>query len=227
MISVKIPALLGAALLASSTLTALPARADAQDAAKSPKPAHQHVLAAFSTRRLMILPTHYLRMGDSLNWADQISDQSAYLSGLDDEISFALSDRGVKKVWVFPAAIEAMAKRNEQYAPDPHGMAAQWLRFPGPKRLPEQVPDPIASQLRTLVALQDGGQLVLLPVELRFEPVPGGKECAVLRFVIFDAVRAKIIYMADIASDPQASFGPALAASLAGHLADQLGPPIQ
>src|SRR6476661_5558327 len=144
MISVKIPALLGAALLASSTLTALPARADAQDAAKSPKPAHQHVLAAFSTRRLMILPTHYLRMGDSLNWADQISDQSAYLSGLDDEISFALSDRGVKKVWVFPAAIEAMAKRNEQYAPDPHGMAAQWLRFPGPKRLPEQVPDPIA-----------------------------------------------------------------------------------
>jgi hypothetical protein len=120
-----------------------------------------------------------------------------------------------------------MVKRNEPYAPDPRAMAAQWLRYPGPKRLPEQVPDPIASQLRTLVALQDGGQLVLLPVELRFEPIPGGKECAVLRFVIFDAVRAKIIYMADIASDPQSSFGPALAASLANHLADQLGPPNQ
>jgi hypothetical protein len=33
--------------------------------------------------------------------------------------------------------------------------------------------------------------------------------------------------MADIASDPQTSFGPALAASLAGHLADLLGPPNQ
>jgi hypothetical protein len=224
MMSVKISAAFGAALFATSALAALPARADAQD---RPKPAHQHVLAAFSTRRLMILPTHYLRMGDSLGWADQITDQTAFLSSLDDEMAFAFSDRGVKKMWVFPAAIDAIAKRNEPYAPDPHAMAAQWLRFPGPKRLPQQVPDPIASQLRTLVAMQDGGQLVLLPVELRFEPVPGGMECAVLRFVIFDAVRAKIIYMADIQSDPQTSFGPALAASLAGHLADQLGPPLQ
>ncbi len=220
----KISAVFGAALLATSALTALPARADAQNKSKQP---HQHVLAAFSTRRLMILPVHYLRMGDSLNWAGEISDQQAYLSALDDEIAFAFSDRGVKKVWVFPAAIDAMVKRNEPYAPDPHAMAAQWLRFPGPKRLPQQVPDPIASQLRTLVALQEGGQLVLLPVELRFESVPNGQECAVLRFVIFDAVRAKIIYMADVASDPQSSFGPALAASLAGHLADQLGPPNQ
>lgn len=222
--SVKISAVFGAALFATSALTALPARADAQDKSKQP---HQHVLAAFSTRRLMILPVHYLRMGDSLNWAGEISDQQAYLSALDDEIAFAFSDRGVKKVWVFPAAIDAMVKRNEPYAPDPHAMAAQWLRFPGPKRLPQQVPDPIASQLRTLVALQEGGQLVLLPVELRFESVPNGQESAVLRFVIFDAVRAKIIYMADVASDPQSSFGPALAASLAGHLADQLGPPNQ
>lgn len=220
----KISAVFGAALFATSALTALPARADAQDKSKQP---HQHVLAAFSTRRLMILPVHYLRMGDSLNWAGEISDQQAYLSALDDEIAFAFSDRGVKKVWVFPAAIDAMVKRNEPYAPDPHAMAAQWLRFPGPKRLPQQVPDPIASQLRTLVALQEGGQLVLLPVELRFESIPNGQESAVLRFVIFDAVRAKIIYMADVASDPQSSFGPALAASLAGHLADQLGPPNQ
>jgi len=220
--SVKLSAIVGAALFATSALAALPARADAQNKSKS-----TNVLAAFATRRLMILPTHYLRMGDSLNWAGQISDQSAYLSSFDDELAFALSDRGVKKVWVFPDAIDRMAKRNEPYAPDPHAMAAQWLRFPGPKRLPQQVPDPIASELRTLVALQDGGQLVLLPVELRFEPIPNGQECLVLRFVIFDAVRAKIIYMADVSSDPQSSFGPALAASLANHFADQLGPPNQ
>ena len=217
--SVKIPAILATLAVAASTLATTPARAQA------PAAAHQHVLAAFATRRLIILPTHYLRMDDSLGWANQISDHDAYLSSLDSEIEFAFSDRGVKKVWVFPEALDAMAKRNQPYAPDPHGMAAQWLRYPGPKRLPEQLPDPLASQLRTLAALQEGGQLVFLPIELRFQPVPGGKECAVLRFAIFDAVRAKIIYMADVASDPAASFGPALAASLAGHLADQLGPP--
>jgi len=217
---VKIVAALAATMLAGPVLAPISARAQG----KAP-PAHQHVLAAFATRRLIILPTHYLRMNDSLNWAGQISDREAYLSSLDAEMEFAFSDRGVKKVWVFPAALEAMAKRNQPYAPDPHGMAAQWLRYPGPKRLPEQLPDPLASQLRTLAALQEDGQLILLPIELRFEPVPGGKECAVLRFAIFDAVRAKIIYMADVASDPESSFGPALAASLAGHLADQLGPP--
>lgn len=218
--SVKIVAALAATMLAGPVLAPISARAQG----KAP-PAHQHVLAAFATRRLIILPTHYLRMNDSLNWAGQISDREAYLSSLDAEMEFAFSDRGVKKVWVFPAALEAMAKRNQPYAPDPHGMAAQWLRYPGPKRLPEQLPDPLASQLRTLAALQEDGQLIFLPIELRFEPVPGGKECAVLRFAIFDAVRAKIIYMADVASDPESSFGPALAASLAGHLADQLGPP--
>lgn len=214
--SVKTSAILAAAFLAASTLAPSPVRAQA--------PAHQHVLAAFATRRLIILPTHYLRMNDSLGWAGQITDRDAFLASLDAEIEFAFDDRGVKKVWVFPAALEAMAKRNQPYAPDPHGMAAQWLRFPGPKRLPEQLPDPLASQLRTLAALQEDGQLVFLPIELRFETVAGGKECAVLRFAIFDAVRAKIIYMADVASDPETSFGPALAASLAGHLADQLGP---
>ena len=147
----KISAAIGAALFAMFAHAAHPAIAKAQERSTVP---HQHVLAAFSTRRLMVLPTHYLRMGDSLGWADQITDQTAYLSSLDDEMAFAFSDRGVKKVWVFPAAIDAIAKRNEAYAPDPHGMAAQWLRYPGPKRLPKQLPDPLASQLRTLVALE-------------------------------------------------------------------------
>jgi hypothetical protein len=219
MMSVKISAVLGAALLASSALTATPARAVAQS--------HAHVLAAFATRRLLILPTHYLRMGDSLGWSNEITDRDAYLSSLDDEITFAFQDRGVKKVWVFTPAIDAMVKRNQPYAPDPHALAAVWLRYPGPKRMPEQLPDPLASQLRTLVALQDGGQLAFIPVELRFEKLPSGQGVAVLRVVIIDAVRAKIIWYADVPSDPQTKFGPALAASLAGHLADLLGPPSQ
>lgn len=213
----KISTAVGAALLASSALAALPARADAQ--------AHAHVLAAFATRRLIVLPTHYLKMNDSLGWASQISDRDSYLSNFDDELAFAFADRGVKKTWVFAPAIDAMTKRNSPYAPDPHGMAAQWLRFPGPKRLPEQIPDPLASQLRTLVALQEDGQLVMLPVEIRFQPAGVGKGVAVLRIVVVDARRAKIIWMADIASDPAPAFGPSLAASLAEHLADLLGPP--
>mgnify|MGYP001546717633 CR=1 FL=1 len=219
MISVKISAVLGAALLASTALSVTPASAAAQS--------HAHVLAAFATRRMLILPTHYLRMGDSLGWANEITDRDAYLSSLDDEITFAFSDRGVKKVWVFTPAIDAMVKRNQSYAPDPHALAAVWLRYPGPKRMPEQIPDPLASQLPTIVALQDGGQLAFIPVELRFATLKTGPGMAKQRVVIIDAVRAKIIWYADVPSDPQTKFGPALAARLAGHLADLLGPPSQ
>ena len=60
----KTSAIFGAALFATSALAVIPARANAQDKSKHP---HQHVLAAFSTRRVMILPPHYLSMGDSLN----------------------------------------------------------------------------------------------------------------------------------------------------------------
>jgi hypothetical protein len=215
--SVKLSAALGVAFLGATALAVLPVRAIAQS--------HPHVLAAFAARRLIVLPTHYLRLDDSLGWAGQITDRESYLANFDDELAFAFSDRGVKRVWVFSPAVDAMVRRNAAYAPDPHALAAQWLRFPGPKRLPEQIPEPLASQLRTLVALQEDGQLVMLPVELRFEPADAGQERAVLRVVVIDARRSKIIWMADVASDPAPAFGPALAASLAGHLADLLGPP--
>jgi hypothetical protein len=43
---------------------------------------------------------------------------------------------------------------------------------------------------------------------------------AVLRIALLDARRSKIVWMADVVSDPYPSFSPALAASVAEHLAD-------
>ena len=70
----KISAAIGAALFATSALAALPARAHAQD---KPKPRARARARGVLDAPLVILPTHYLRMGDSLNWADQITDQPA------------------------------------------------------------------------------------------------------------------------------------------------------
>ncbi|HEY9448775.1 MAG TPA: hypothetical protein VIQ60_03445, partial [Gemmatimonadaceae bacterium] len=113
-----------------------------------------------------------------------------------------------------------------------------WLRPPLEKP-PEQLPEPFASQVRSLVALQEGAQYVLYPVEVRFESVgtdgtqPSGGPSdakgsagartqgrAVLRIALIDARRQKVVWMADVVSDPYPSFSPALAASVAEHLAD-------
>jgi hypothetical protein len=198
----------------------------------------QRPLAAFMSRPVLVLPTRFLGDDGALGWTAQMADPAAYLGDLDAEIAFALKQRGIDKMWVLPPAIVRSVRRNPGFATDPHDLSADWLRPPLEKP-PEQLPEPFASQLRSLVALQEGAQYVLYPVEVRFEPLVADGEHsssgpaeadgragartqgrAVLRIALIDARRQKIVWMADVVSDPYPSFSPALAASVAEHLVD-------
>jgi hypothetical protein len=202
----------------------------------------QRPLAAFISRPVLVLPTRFLGGDGSLGWAGQLGDPQAYLGDVDAEIAFAFKQRGIDKQWILPPAIVRSVRRNPGFATDPHELTADWLR-PPLKKPPEQLPEPFGSQVRALVALQEGAQYVLYPVQVSFEPVSvegasapssgGGSQGsaagatgsrvegrAVLRIALLDARRAKIVWMADVVSDPYPSFSPALAASVAEHLAD-------
>lgn len=182
-------------------------------------------LAPYAPRRVLVLPTHFLRMDDSLGWAKQISDRQGFLADVDAEIAFALHDRDqVGRMWVFPPQLVESAKRNAPYAPDVYDMASEWLR-PPVKAVPDLLPEPLASQLRTLVALWDQSRYVLCPVEVRFLPAGPGQEREVIRLVMFDARLSRITWMADVASDAAPKFSRALAASAAEHLADLVSAP--
>lgn len=202
----------------------------------------QRPLAAFLSRPVLVLPTRFLGSDGSLGWAAQLDDADSYLGDVDAEIAFAFKQRGIDKQWVLPPAIVRSVRRNPGFATDPHELSSNWLR-PPLRKPPEQFPEPFASQVRSLIALQEGAQYVLYPVEVRFEPVGAGGEAesdpdggaagsaggasgartegrAVLRVALLDARRSKIVWMADVVSDPYPSFSPALAASVAEHLAD-------
>ena len=201
----------------------------------------QRPLSAFASRPVLVLPTRFLGPDGSLGWAAQAGEPTAYLGEVDAEIAFALEQRGMKNRWIFPPAIMRSVRRNPSFATDPHELSAEWMR-PPMKKPPEQLPEPLASEIRSLVAFQEGAQYVLYPVEVRFEPVgaaaaastaAGGTDGsagpaaapqvegrAVLRVVLLDARRSRIVWMADVVSDPYPSFSPALAASVAEHLAD-------
>jgi len=197
----------------------------AQVAAQKTAPTVGRPLAPYATRRVLVIPTHYLRTDDSLGWAAQITDRKAFLDDVDGEIAFALRDRDrIGRMWVFPHQLAASARRNAPYAPDVYDLAAEWLR-PPMKSVPDMVPEPLASQLRTLVALEDDSRYVLFPVEVRFVGAGPGKQQAVVRMVVFDARLARIMWMADVASDPAPKFSRALAASFAYHLADLVSAP--
>ena len=214
-------------LAASAACAQKPPARDAQPAPLAARP-----LAGMVAQRAVLLPAQYLRPADSLGWAEQVKAPREFLARVDDEIAFAIRERGVKPEWAFPEDLARAARRNAAYASDPRSLAAEGLRPRGRRwKLPAPLGEPLATQLRALVALHDA-RYAILPVEVRFEPAAAGAGRAVLHLALVDARRAEVVWTTDVASDPAPAPSPAapvnlaaLAASLAGHVADLIAAP--
>ena len=174
-------------------------------------------LATLAGQRIIVLPLHYLRAIDTLGIAGQIANPRSFLRSVDDEIAFAMAERGLKSAWVFPDVLLRSHQRNVGHTADPYNLAGEVLRPTGPRRI-EQLPDPLASQLRTLVAVSDA-RFALFPVEVRFEN-SGGAARAVMHVVLLDVRASNIRWAGEVASDNLTGVTPGLAASLANRLAN-------
>jgi hypothetical protein len=142
---------------------------------------------------------------------------------LDADIKAALEERGIDKTWTLPAQLEQSYKRNSTYAVDPYTLAEEPLRssmLASDARLPE----PLASQIRTMVALHDDVRLVLAPVELRLEKAGGSAGRGVLRLVLMDARTSNVRWIGQVAGDTASAFGPVVTASLAARFANVVAP---
>jgi hypothetical protein len=183
-------------------------------------------LAGLAGQPLIVLPARYLRpapSGDSLGWAAQVGSAREYLARIDDELAFAVRERGVAPQWTWPPDLARLARRNASFTTDPYQIAAEQLR-PGRRKREPEIADPLASQLRSLVALSDS-RFALVPVEVRFEPRGGGTGRAVLHLALVDARLARISWAGEIASDSATTLTPALAASLGERFADLIAAP--
>lgn len=179
-------------------------------------------LASLAGQRIVVLPLHYLRATDTLGLSSTISKPKEFLRSLDDEIAFAFGERGLSKQWVFPADLARSQRRNVGHSIDPYTLAAEVLRPTGPRRIP-QLPDPLATQLRSLVALSEA-RYALFPVELRFEN-SGGAGRAVLHVALLDARLANVRWAGEILGDTMRTLSPGVAASLANRLANLITAP--
>ena len=210
-------ALLAALALASPSLAAQDSATDAGSHAP---------LAPFAGRVLVVVPASFLLEHDQMNWAAQVPDVDQYLQSFDAELEFALKDRKLGNVWIMSSRLAAEYKRNSDYMADPSHLAGDFLRYPGPKKAIEYLPDPLEGELRTIIAVNDKAEFVLYPVELRFIRAHdgiGGRLAA--RVVIIDPRRAKIGWMGDVESSTEQQFSPALLTSLAEHLANLFAKP--
>jgi hypothetical protein len=134
---------------------------------------------------------------------------------MDDDIASTLTARGLKAGWVFATELAVSYKRNPTYAPDPYALAEEPLRAPSfvaSSRLTE----PLASQLRTMIALHENARVVLVPIELRFDRSDSSSAArAALRLALIDPRFSEARWVGEVKSDTTSADPRVLTASLA------------
>jgi hypothetical protein len=116
------------------------------------------------------------------------------------------------------------ARRNPMYATNPADIrAGDAVRFLERKR-DENIPEPVASQLRTLAGFHDA-RYALVPVEVRFEAGSASSTGrAVARIAVLDVRGSRLVFIGDIGGADAADYAPALVAALARRFADHVVP---
>jgi hypothetical protein len=181
-----------------------------------------HPLERLAGEQMLVLPVQYLTFADSLGWSQEAPSSRAYLNTVDEEIAFALAQRGLQGHWTLSPELIKSVARNPGYAPDPRSLAAGEVRW-GQKEAGWELHEPLASQLRALLALTDA-RYVLFPVEMRFTGSNGAGH-AMLHLVVIDARRSQVQWSGDLAGAQEAKFSPAIAADIASRLADLIAAP--
>ena len=202
-----------AATLAGATACASAATTPREQEAPPPSPAAP--LAVMAGRPVLVLPVQYVTFSDSLSRSLQLPLADQYLAALDDSIATALGDRGLRS-WTFARAITASARRNAGMTADPHAVAAERLR-----RLvragDDPLSEPLASQIRSLVALGDA-RYVVLPAMLRLDNRVAGARGSLLVYLI-DARTSRIQWSGEVSGEGTTSVSQALG-RVARHFAD-------
>lgn len=178
-------------------------------------------LNSFAAIPLIVLPTQALRTGDPMGWSARAGGR-AFLAALDTALEASVRERGLT-TWVLPTDLARMARRNPLYATNPADIrAGDAVRYLERER-DGQIPEPVASQLRTLIGFSDARH-ALVPVEVRFEGGSAGGGRAVLRVAVLDVRGSRLVFIGDILGDEAPDFTPSLGVALARRFTDLVVP---
>lgn len=190
--------------------------------ATPPEPS-EHALSGLAGDHVVVLPAYSVHVMPGLDWTGAIGRSVDVQRTLDADILAAFDERGLRKGWIFPDDLRRAYQRNSTYAADPYALAEEPLRSPS-LAVETRLPEPLASQVRTLVALHDDARLILAPVDLRLEKAGAGGR-GVLRLVLLDSRASNVRWIGEITSDTASTFGPVISASLASKLAKIVAAP--
>jgi len=142
---------------------------------KGPAPAAPLPTGGLAGQQVSVLPLTLIAAEEELHWDTSLADRRAALARADSVIEALLRARAPEVNWLFPDELRRVARRAPGVAPNPDQMGTALLRAENLS----VIPDPLRSQLRTLVALAGGGggRYALVPAALVYRR-PGAPEKA-------------------------------------------------
>ncbi|HEY8167052.1 MAG TPA: hypothetical protein VIF83_15995 [Gemmatimonadaceae bacterium] len=178
-------------------------------------------LASMAGRPVVVLPTQYVTYGNRVAARDADSSTALLMRIVDDEIALSLRSRGVTQ-WTSARDISASARRNMGLTADPHALSALQVRRIT-RASEDPLPEPFASQVRSLTALRDA-RYALLPIELRRD-ITTVHPRGTLRLFLIDSRTARIVWVGEVSGESSEMGSElervtAFAKVLAGRVAD-------
>lgn len=139
------------------------------------------VTTGLAGQPISVVPLTILIGDDSLMETAPFNDRVKSLLWADSIIGNVLLARAPEPKWILPPELRRMAHKAIGLAPDPDHMGQGVMRSPDLK----DVPDPLRSSLRTLVALS-GGRHAFIPAAVGFSPDSTGEYRADVSLVLTD-----------------------------------------
>ena len=143
----------------------------------------------FAGQSIAVTPFTLIVAVDSLARVPPLGDRATSLAWADSIVGTTLSARGPEVKWVLPPELRKIARRAPGIAPDPDRMGQSLMR----EKSMETVPDPLRTNLRSLLALV-GGRYAFIPAAPTFIPDSTGSVRAELSLVLADTRTAKVLW---------------------------------
>jgi hypothetical protein len=175
-----------------------------------------HPLGGIVGQPMLVTPVQSVRFAPELAWTGL--PRNAEVSGpLDSALAATLRVRVANPQWVYADGLAKSFANNPTYATDPRMLSVNALR--GRLKVDDRLPEPLASQLRTMIALHEG-RLVLIPVELHFDRTTEGAGRPVVRLVLVDPRLSVIRWFGDVTGTDTPAFTSLYLTSIADRVAD-------
>jgi hypothetical protein len=170
-------------------------------------------LAPYAATKVAVVPVQFFHADSG---ALVVPAAAVMRAAFDSLLSEAMDEHGLGGTWATPAQVIRSAKRNVVYAGDPHALGAFPVRYGMGKET--AIPDPLAGNLRRVVALHDA-RYVLVPLELHVDAAKPAGHLGV-RLLLVDARMNVALWQGDLIGEAAATYTPALLQKLTTRVAE-------